>query len=236
MDFQGKLESISGNKMIIDIPDGFDIKEIMRKSEEGILTVDFYEKDTITDLQRKQLFALWGDIRDYTGYPLDSIKDYVQYEFMLYKEMDNYPSISRNAMKKTVASEFIEFTVEHCLKNKIPFQDQEFHITADVSRILFCKLKYHVCFVCGTDENIEVAHVEAVGSGRNRKKIDHRKHHVMTLCWKHHREQHIKGIQTFMELHHIVPVKVTDEIALDLGLMSKKQIKELDEIKSTAEN
>ena len=57
-----------------------------------------------------------------------------------------------------------------------------------------------------------------VGMGRNRKTIDHTKHHVMALCRGCHQEQHTSGIDTFMSRHHIVPIQLTEESVKLLNL------------------
>ena len=40
----------------------------------------------------------------------------------------------------------------------------------------------------------------------------------MALCREHHTMQHTIGLDTFMELFHIKPIKVTPEIAKELHL------------------
>lgn len=40
----------------------------------------------------------------------------------------------------------------------------------------------------------------------------------MSLCRTHHTLQHTIGLTTFMEIFHIKPIKVTEEIAKELHL------------------
>ena len=44
------------------------------------------------------------------------------------------------------------------------------------------------CVICG--KHAELAHYQAVGRGRNRRKIEHIVNKVLALCSNHHREQH----------------------------------------------
>ncbi|WP_051910484.1 putative HNHc nuclease [Carnobacterium pleistocenium] len=229
MEFVGKLESYSGNKMIIDIPDGFDMNEIVRKSEQGELVVDFYEKDTITNLQRKHYWALVGDIEEYTGYTKDVIDSFLRVEFMKLISLEEYPSLKRNQMKKTVASELLEYVIDLCITNGIPFRKQQFYLTINTSKMLYALTLKRLCWVCGKP-NSEIMHVETVGSGRDRKKIDHSKHHFMCGCWKHHQEQHAIGIDTYMTKYHFKPITLNYEDLIKLGLMSKKKVEELEAI------
>lgn len=53
--------------------------------------------------------------------------------------------------------------------------------------------------------------MDAVGSGRNRRKIDHSKHNLMALCREHHTESHNRGQHTFMQLHHVVGVIMSED-------------------------
>jgi len=226
MEFQGKLKSYGSNHMTIDIPEGFDIQEIRRKTLDGMLAVDFYEKAKITAEQRKLIFALVGDICQHTGYPDDEMHIKMKYYFMAETGCEVF-SLARNKVTKEFAATYIEFIIEWCLKENIPFMYREYHLSADINRTLFIYLKYRACFVCGK-KNSQIAHVETVGSGRNRNKIDHRNHHFMCLCGeKHHPEQHNIGIDTFMKKHHLAPIKLDEQTIISLGLMSKKQLYEL---------
>jgi len=236
MEFVGKLESYSGNKMIIDIPDGFDMNEIVRKSEQGELVVDFYEKDTITNLQRKHYWALVGDIEEYTGYTKDVIDSFLRVEFMKLISLEEYPSLKRNQMKKTVTSELLEYVIDLCITNGIPFRKQQFYLTINTSKMLYALTLKRLCWVCGKP-NSEIMHVEAVGSGRDRKQIDHSKHHFMCGCWKHHQEQHAIGIDTYMTKYHFKPITLNYEDLIKLGLMTKTQVRKLEEDRiGTAQN
>lgn len=231
MEFKGKLESYGDNQMLVNIPDGFDIKEIMSKSKNGELVVDFYEKDTITDLQRNHYWALVGDIEAYTGYTSDVIDSALRVGFMKEQLLDDYPSLKRNQMKKTVASELLEYVIDLCIKNGIPFRKQQFYLTIDTSKMLYALTMKRLCWVCGKP-NSEIAHVETVGMGRNRRTIDHRKHHVMCLCSGpsgHHEEQHRIGIDTFMNKHHIKPIKLAGDDLVKLNLISKATLNKLEE-------
>lgn len=230
MEFVGKLESYSGNKMIIDIPNGFDMNEIVRKSKQGELIVDFYEKDTITDLQRKHYWALVGDIEEYTGYTADVIDSYLRVQFMKLISLEEYPSLKRNQMKKTVASELLEHVIDLCITNDIPFRKQQFYLTINTSKMLYALTLKRLCWVCGKP-NSEIMHVEAVGSGRDRKQIDHSKHHFMCGCREHHSEQHNIGIDSYMIKYHFKPIKLNYEDLIKLGLMTRTQVRKLEEDK-----
>lgn len=223
------LKAVKGKLMTFETEEVINTLALSKNAVNGEIIADivFLDKDMITDDQRKKVFALIGDISDHTGYPVDVMYEKMKFYYMAYSGCDTF-SLARNAVTKEFASRFIEFCIEWCFQMEIPFKYREYHLTADVSRTLFLYLKYGYCFVCG-EPHADIAHFEEVGMGRNRKKIDHRKHHLMRLCRIHHIEQHTIGLETFMERYHLAPVRVNEETILELGLMTKKQLKELNE-------
>ncbi|MGV3043490.1 putative HNHc nuclease, partial [Staphylococcus rostri] len=60
----------------------------------------------------------------------------------------------------------------------------------------------------------DLAHLEAVGRGRDRTKINHYGNKVLALCRDHHTEQHTIGIKSFNEKYHLQDswVKVDDRL------------------------
>lgn len=231
MEFVGKLESYSGNKMIIDIPNGFDMEEIVRKSKQGELVVDFYEKDTITDLQRNHYFALVGDIEEYTGHTVDAIDSYLRVKFMNLIKLDEYPSLKRNQMKKTVASDLLEYVIDLCITNDIPFRKQQFYLTINNSKMLYALTLKRLCWVCGKPHSdIHHTNGSTVGMGNDRTKVNHVGRGAMCLCREHHTEMHSMTEIDFFNKYHILPIKLNEEAVITLGLMTKKRVEEMEAI------
>ena len=131
--------------------------------------------------------------------------------------LDEYPSLARNRMKKTVATELITWLIEFMIQNEIPFRKQQFYLTADTSRMLFALTMKRICFVCGK-EHSHLHHYDAVQRGRNRNKIDHTKHRFMMLCANHHQEAHNLGNKEFCSKYHLKPIKLSKENLKDLGI------------------
>ena len=215
MEFEGKLIQRKGDKGYIEI-EGVNWYEVNKKAS-GVIVVEIEEKEHISNEQRRLLYALWRDYEIYTGTPLDAVEAWFKYQYMLERNLDHFPSLSRGAMTKDMATDFITYTLEYYLNNGIPFAQQDWYKGADLNRVCYAMLMNRICFVCGK-EHSDVAHVEAVGSGRNRKKIDHTKHHLMCLCRKHHNMQHEMGINSFMELYHITPIVLSNEDLKQLNL------------------
>ena len=215
MEFEGKLIQRKGDKGYIEI-EGVNWYEVNKKAS-GAIVVDIEEKDHISNEQRRLLYALWRDYEIYTGTPLDAVEAWFKYNYMLERNLDHFPSLSRGAMTKDMATDFITYTLEYYLNNGIPFAQQNWYKGADVARICYAMLMNRICFICGRI-NSDVAHVETVGAGRNRNKVDHTKHHFMCLCREHHNLQHNMGIDSFMQQYHIVPIQLDKAELKRLGI------------------
>ena len=170
-----------------------------------------FDNRVITAQQRKYINALCRDIQRYTG---DDTIDQVRYDRKIeFISKYNLPYFSTSEYNKdcsvSLASKFIGYIVDFCLDNDIGLSETPLHYLDDVKPYLIKCLWERKCIICGQDG--EVHHVDAIGAGRNRRKIDHTKHHLMCLCYKHHTESHKIGQQTFMQKHHVIGVIMNEE-------------------------
>lgn len=216
MEFTGKLIKREGKAGIIAI-EGVDWPEVNKKAT-GRIIVQLEEKDDITDEQRSHIMALIGDIADYEGYPIDAAKANMQYGFMLHEGLDEYPSIARGAMKKSVASHFIEFLIDCCIDHDIPFRKQQFYLTADTSKMNFALTMKRLCIVCGKRADIHHAS-NLVGMGNKRGKHDHEKSTFMALCREHHNSIHELGYAEFCKRHYVKAIKLDKGQLKELGVV-----------------
>lgn len=219
---RGEIIDHTGDLIKVRLIDPLDVETVRKQAFAGkyYVTVEVFEKDSITSEQRKHLYALFGDVAEYIGLPLDAVEAERKYQFMQDELMDEFPSLANNQMNKMTASKFIEHTILYCINNGVPFRKQKFYLTTDTSKMLFSLLMKKLCWICGKPGS-DLAHAEAVGAGRNRNKIDHSKHHFLCLCRIHHQEQHQIGLTEFCELHHVRPIKLTKENLKELGVKGK---------------
>lgn len=220
MELRGEMIGLEGDILTLKLYDTLDDKTIANSLYKGKYwsILDTYENEKITHDQRKHIYALLNDYVEYTGVPLDATEAYFKYLFMIEFDLDGLPSFKRNSISLDLASEFISYLIDFFIQNDVPFRKQQFYLTIDTSRMLYALTMKRICWVCGK-KNSEIAHVEAVGAGRDRRKVDHTKHHLMCLCRDHHREQHQIGIETFMKKYHIKPIKLKEEDLIYLGVM-----------------
>lgn len=210
MKHEGKIIGVNGKEVKLLLTNDLDIATAKRISD-GTMRVELEVLDAraMTQAQNGMIHGLFSDIADHTGYPPEYVKSLLKLMFSSYKDVDEF-SMEKNSISQVFAGEFIEYILNFCFEEQIPFKYQKFHLGGDVTRILFILLKNRACFVCGK-HHADIAHYEAVGAGRNRRKIDHSQHRFMALCRKHHGEQHQIGIETFMTKHILVPIKLSPE-------------------------
>lgn len=220
MSIRAEIIKQNGDEVTLKLFDKLDERDLKKQAINGryYVTMDIFEKDSITDLQREHFYALCGDIEKYEGIPQDAVVSFIKVKFMQEEGLDEYPSVARNQMKMNTASKLLEFTINHCFDKEIPFRKQQFYLTTDTSKMLFAFTMKRICWICGK-EHSDIAHVESVGMGRDRREIDHTQHRFMCLCREHHNEQHNIGINNFMDLYHIKPIKLKEEQLKELGVM-----------------
>ena len=191
---------LSGEQMQL-LDNGFDI----------LVDVTVHDPYKITIKQRKKIFALLNDIESATGQP----REYLRSMFQDYvKAVEGYEErLSLSNCSKETASKVIEVIIQWVFIHNIPLN----HKTSDLMRndnyFIYLSTINRQCIICGAP-NSDIAHLEAVGSGRDRRTHDHTNHHVLALCRRHHNEQHQVGIKTFNQTYHLENswVKVTPEI------------------------
>lgn len=216
MQIFGNIRKLFSHYLIIDLndvdpPD----RRLIEENANQLVEVRFDDGRHITRDQRRKIYAMLGEIDRWCGnYIPDLTKSQMKRMYAVDKGL--YEDFSLSDCSIAMASRFIEYLLAFCFANDVPFASK----TVDVIREQYgwdlqC-LKYHRCMICG--RHADIAHVHAVGIGRNRNKISHIGNNVMALCREHHQEQHRIGIATFMQRNQLKGVRVTQEIAEMLRL------------------
>ncbi|MCD9066016.1 hypothetical protein LDK93_02945 [Staphylococcus pasteuri] len=154
----------------------------------------------ITDKQRRKIFALVKDIEAHTGTPMD----YMRHLFIEYvRTYYGYDKrISLSDCTRTQASQVIEVTLDWIFHNDIPLNYKTSDLLKNDRAFLYWSTVNRNCVICGKP-HAELAHYQAVGRGRNRRKINHIGNKVLALCKSHHREQHNIGMDSFNEKYKL---------------------------------
>ena len=191
---------LSGEQIQL-LDNGFDI----------LVDVKVHDPYKITTKQRKKIFALLNDIESATGQP----REYLRSMFQDYvKVIEGYEErLSLSSCSKREASDLIDVIITWIFQNHIPLNYKTSDLMRNDNYFIYLSTINRQCVICGKP-NSDIAHLEAVGSGRDRRTHDHTNHHVLALCRRHHNEQHQVGIKTFNQTYHLENswVKVTPEI------------------------
>lgn len=109
-----------------------------------------------------------------------------------------------------------ELILDFIFENDIPFREG-YEIAPQNQEYYFYKcVMARKCCICG--KPADICHIETVGVGRNRRKIDHTKHTFYAGCRKHHSEEHQIGTQNFLNKYQIIPTKLNAESVKQLGI------------------
>lgn len=188
-----------------------------------IVELGFEDGRTITAKQRSKCYALINEVDDWNGNQDGELtKRQLKTEFIKKRGMTKQFSLSDCSM--TIAGEFITFLIDFCMSWNVPFSTKTLdQIQGQYGWERIC-LKYKQCCICG--QHADIAHVHAVGIGRNRDEINNVGNQVMPLCRRHHVEQHTVGIRTFMKKYQVKGVPVTPRLQEELRIGNWRVIRD----------
>lgn len=174
--------------------------------------------------QIHKAWALFGDIAKFWGKDMAvEVTKEDMYEYFAFKYAEQYKTDPLHLSTASVseAAILINMELDFCFKKGVEFSTKTWDaISDDYGFQMYC-LKYRHCVICY--EPADFCHVDTVGIGMNRGKVDHSKHLVMSCCRKHHIEQHTIGIKSFIDKYHIKPIKLTRSELVEMGIMTYKQ-------------
>lgn len=221
----GKITNINSNGVNIALDDEIDLSRVNRYADGKQPTIELKIADgrRITPDQRKKIYGLLNDLSEYTGDNPEYWK--AQFKFKV-EEIFAIDDFSLSDCSVTTANHMIMVVLEFLLDENIPFKTKWWDSLPDDFPRERMAIMHRRCVICG--KPADIAHYNAVGN-RSRKNTDHRKFLFMSLCREHHEMQHNLGVKTFIELYHIKPIRLSGNDLVDLGVMNRKRLKELDE-------
>ena len=168
----------------------------------------------ISRQQQKKIYAMIGDISDYTGHHVEFLKSYLKCEYI---KMYGGEWFSLGYIDMTTARKFIEFILHICFEWEVPLKLNTVDLTRDVNNYLYLCLKYRKCAVCGCHADIH-HHENLVGMGMDRAKHNHIDSRFIALCRVHHNECHNIGHKTFEDKYKITAIKLNEAAIKELGI------------------
>ena len=212
-DYQDIEKLISQRKMLLDLR-AFDINRLSR-------------------LQQQKAHALMHDINDYSNNDPYIFAEWdLKTKFAIRYGLPTDRLLSLEDCSKDVATMFIAWLVEYCFHYDIPFKNKDLHLTFDLNRLMFLCAVHNRCFVSSMrrqDRVLHIHHVNEVGMGNDRRKIDHRGRYFLILEAIYHEEIHKLGYTLFAEKYHVGAIVLSDQQLIDFKLMSRSQMAEFDD-------
>lgn len=214
----GIRTDMEGTEMKVFVPKRNLINLVMDKRiRQAELRLD--DGRVITSMQRRKAYATLRDMSDWTGYPPEQMKELMKY-FYIEQTGEDYFSLSDCTVD--TAREFITFLIEFSLEQGIQLTDLAINRTDDIGKYLYYCLKHKKCAVCGRDG--EIHHVDTIGMGNDRKRVDDSEYRKICLCRQHHTEAHTIGMQTFEKKYKVY------------GIIDKEQRNGLEEVQQVWES
>ena len=163
------------------------------------IEINVVDSRKISFKQRRKIFALLNDIYKHTGQPQEDMRQMFQFYLKMIK---GYEVLSLTNCTMTQAKELIEIMLEWIFLHDIPLDYKTSDLMKEDSRFIYLATVNRKCVICGKP-NSDLAHREAVGSGRNRRRVEHYGSHVLALCREHHQSQHNMGVDSFDAKYHL---------------------------------
>lgn len=224
----GKLDSISGSKLTIELSDGIDMGTLKRFSAGKQPEIEVFINDgrTISVEQRHKIYALLHDMSDYTGYFKYECKYLMKSAFI--ETMRHPKNFSLGDCSVSLANEFMTFIIDFLISHEIPFKTKVFdEIQGNYGLVRRC-VENRTCIICGRP-GADIDHFKAIGAGRNRRTVNQVGMEVWSLCRLHHQERHNIGIVSFAQKYQIKPIRLDKELIEKLNLTNKRELEKQDE-------
>lgn len=165
----------------------------------------------ITPEQRRKVYALIGEISEWSGTEPEEIKEVLKYEFRkkIVRSLEK-DLFSLSNCDVTTAREFINYLINFILRNNVPTHVPLGDLADDIDRYVYACLIHKKCAVCGA--KAELHHIDQIGMGNNRNEVEHLGRRCLPLCRQHHDEIHTMGAERFLGLHHLRPGIIDEKI------------------------
>lgn len=187
----------NGSRISIFFP-GKNLINLITEKRARSCTVWIDDGRAITADQRKKAYAMIADIASYMGEYPEITKEWLKY-LHISRTGSRYFSLSDCSMD--TARSYISTMMDLALEWGIPLGAPGIERADDVERYLWSCIRFRKCAICGRQG--EIHHVDAIGMGRDRRKIDDSGHRKICLCREHHTESHKIGQSRFMDKYHV---------------------------------
>lgn len=220
LSYLAKITSVDGDKVTLQLKESLNIERLKTIFDgyDGERQAEIFIKDPrgFTVEQRKFFFALLNDIYKETGLSIDEMKDYI-YSMFRYATGNNISLSNQSVSTVDDVSYLTNLVLDFIFEHDIPFKDGYEVPPQNIQYFFYKCLMTRTCCNCGR-KPADIHHVDAVGMGNNRKKINNSGRRFMALCRVCHTKIHTEGFSEFTNKRLLMPIKLSDEDLRRLGL------------------
>nr|WP_311873713.1 putative HNHc nuclease [Vagococcus fluvialis] len=185
----------------------------------------FKDKRKLSDRQRAFYRALLNNIFKWCGEGTDELHEFFKEEYFL-ETGERISTKDNSENSKSDMNKLLEIVIDFMFEFDVPFAKGYELLPKEESWYLYQCCKHRKCAVCG--KHSEIHHIDTVGAGNNRNKVDHTKKLVISACRQHHSEAHNLGNDQFLRKYKLAGIYLSYQDFNDLGMMSQKLIDELE--------
>ncbi|KRN31124.1 putative HNHc nuclease [Liquorilactobacillus mali] len=219
------VRKISGNQLIIQLEKSLNIERLKTMYSNHLeninLRIEIVDPRKARPKQRALFFALIGDIWNWSGQPVEELKEYfyIQYAIKTAGRMISLADDTKNTVSD--ANRLLEIVIDFMFEYRVPFKQGYELLPKSEEYYLYQCCKHRVCMICGKHSDLH--HLETIGMGGNRTKVDHTKRGLVALCRVHHMEIEQIGINAFEQKYHIKVkgIKLDVDTLRSLGVQGK---------------
>lgn len=162
---------------------------------------EFVDPRMVNPKQRKLFFALLGDIINWSGESKEMVKNYFYNKYWVDTEGQEISLAHDSTNTVSDAKKLIDMVIDTIFANQVPVKKGYELLPRNEEHFQYKCLMNRQCLICG--QHADIHHIDEIGMGRDRNKVDHTKHHLMALCRAHHTEYHKIGPIAFGNKYHI---------------------------------
>lgn len=214
------VKKLDHQRLTIDINEEINIERLqtMYYDYDGQREVEirFVDPRRFTQEQRRFIYALIGDISDFTGQPPDSLKEIFKWRY----EAITGRRISLSDISTSTVSDatlYADIILDFIFENHIPFKNGYEILPVNQEYYFYKCITTRTCCLCGKP-NADIDHFSKALGRRNRKTVDHTEYNFASLCRIHHQEKHQIGITAFKDKYHVIGVKLNQETIKRLNI------------------
>ena len=194
---KAKYKVIKSDTIQLQLPKE-EMEKVINTSSGGYIYIDIKSNKTITPQQRKTIYGIITDIGKYTGYSKDEMKNIIKVNYVAFSGSNIF---SLSNVDRDTANDLIRYCFDLCIKLDIPIRLSTYQSIDKDDYIIKQLLLHRQCIIDGGRADIH--HLDAVGMGNNRNKIDNSQRELLPLCRRHHSEYHTIGHDKFMQKYHL---------------------------------